>query len=311
VKLLSATFVAFFLLLNIYSRAANDTLTIGQAFDFKIGDTLIYAGQETSSFFWSQGTIYSPPWGFTILNRQNGFDTIDYTYKSLSILDSGIHHLIVTHLDSATDFAGIFASFQQYVFFGFHGGFSYDGMLHHIHSCDSDAMSCGGYSYMDTSIFNRLAARNGIHYFEAGYESTFMEHIGVLKGYFWSAGYIITSNYYDGSCSMELAYYKSDTVGWGMIPTGLQESFGSRPLFNLFPNPSQGRVFIKLLPEEYSKNLSIEIYDSKYRLILSKNSFGSAEKIEMDLSSLSSGLYMVTIIDEKSNIIARQKLVRE
>ncbi|MCX6198813.1 MAG: hypothetical protein NTY88_06280 [Bacteroidetes bacterium] len=106
--------VFLILLFAFYAKAVNDTLTIRQAFDLKVGDTLVYTGWENGQFFGNQN-VYQQPWGMTIINRLEFSDTIDFTYQILGV--GFVAHLILTHLDSTTDVHADFGSYNRNSFF--------------------------------------------------------------------------------------------------------------------------------------------------------------------------------------------------
>ena len=104
-----------------------------------------------------------------------------------------------------------------------------------------------------------------------------------------------SANTDDGSCE-----YPIDTVSIKDI----QEN----NLFNIHPNPSQGKLIIEVNPDRLAKVLSAKILDLNGRLI--KEYDIKSSKQSLNINALSTGVYIVGLI-ENGTMIDQQKLIKE
>lgn len=104
-----------------------------------------------------------------------------------------------------------------------------------------------------------------------------------------------SANTDDGSCE-----YPIDTVSIKDI----QEN----NLFNIHPNPSQGKLIIEVNPDRLAKVLSAKILDLNGRLI--KEYDIKSSKQSLNINALSAGVYIVGLI-ENGTMIDQQKLIKE
>jgi hypothetical protein len=101
----------------------------------------------------------------------------------------------------------------------------------------------------------------------------------------------------------------NNAAGWDLNYTstvaGLQENpeMGSCVVY---PNPAQDKVFIEFTPTN-EQDVSIDILGIDGRAVLhqSLSKISSAVKVELDLSSLSSGLYMLRLSGKKGSLITK------
>ncbi len=78
---------------------------------------------------------------------------------------------------------------------------------------------------------------------------------------------------------------------------GLEDGFGS--YFSLYPNPVLDQLHIN--SSELFSELNVAIYDVRGELLISEKQFNTTEEINIDLSSLSSGIYFLELISEEHN----------
>lgn len=85
--------------------------------------------------------------------------------------------------------------------------------------------------------------------------------------------------------------------------TGISENIGNAGAVRLFPNPASGKITIENKIAEFE----VMIFDARGRLVLNTESLQPVADIE--ISSLSEGVYMVVIRDQKN--VSRLKFVKE
>ena len=86
-----------------------------------------------------------------------------------------------------------------------------------------------------------------------------------------------------------------------LIPSGILTSVNETPVFaefSIFPNPARDKFEVRTVDFEV-KSATIEIYDLNGRKFLEKNISRGTETVEIDVSSLKSGIYFCKISTEK------------
>ena len=81
------------------------------------------------------------------------------------------------------------------------------------------------------------------------------------------------------------------------IPVGLNEAIGAFTAFNLYPNPSTGKFNIGL--DENLDKVDIVVYDQRGRSVKKMNSHFPGRNVEVDITSVGSGIYVVKVTTEK------------
>lgn len=89
-------------------------------------------------------------------------------------------------------------------------------------------------------------------------------------------------------------------------PLGLEEEVENS--FKLYPNPANGYVNIEF--SKTMKNSELYISDLTGSVILT-HSFNGKDAVQMDVSTLSGGVYMVIISDENGNVSTQQLVVTD
>jgi len=90
------------------------------------------------------------------------------------------------------------------------------------------------------------------------------------------------------------------------IPESIESSELELPAFGLTPNPASSSL---LLSGSYV-NCDIVIHDLSGREALRVNSIPTVNGLNLDIHTLTDGVYIVTLIDSKSGVInATEKLV--
>lgn len=81
------------------------------------------------------------------------------------------------------------------------------------------------------------------------------------------------------------------------IPVGLDEVNGAFKAFNLYPNPSTGKFNVGL--DENLDQVDIVVYDQTGRSVKKQNNHFPGNNVEVDLTSVKSGVYVVKVTTEK------------
>jgi hypothetical protein len=95
------------------------------------------------------------------------------------------------------------------------------------------------------------------------------------------------------------------TFGWISGPVGIDEP-ESRHMFRVYPNPTSETVWIDLLDQEIS-TYTIQLFNMNGQLI--KSSKSSAALVNFDVSNVSSGTYILSILDGGKFIGSEQLII--
>ncbi len=122
----------------------------------------------------------------------------------------------------------------------------------------------------------------------------------------------------DGDTSPGIAWEMWDDNSW--YPFNMQPSWGINcalaifpiidfsmdvpelkqgKLLNVYPNPSAGKYYIALEENEIPE--SLEIFDTKGRIIKTQSDFNARNEIAVDLTMQQNGIYFIRLITEKGN----------
>ena len=78
--------------------------------------------------------------------------------------------------------------------------------------------------------------------------------------------------------------------------------------FNIYPNPSDGKIYLELSHSD-NKKISLEVIDVSGKTVMNEHLLNNSERIFIDLSNLSEGFYIVRLME--SNKIRTAKLIIE
>lgn len=297
-KFLTALLFLFF---AFNAKAVNDTLTIGQVFDLKVGDSLYYRSYEFFECHPFPGATstcyqYQPIGGFTVISKQITGDTLTYILQCLTSLAQDTVRLnnlnsSITTYKGPLDQPFICAPFNVYAL------------------CDSNAISC---SFNSGSIISRMSNAINVGYFESGQTVEFLEKVGLFSSrysaleYIWMGG----SMGIPGGNGIDLVYYKSDSSLWIDSAVYFYNSISSptpAPTFRLYPNPATDELTITT---ENQTPADIYIYDMLGNCVLTHKNF-SGNMISLKVNHLPPGYYLLKLTDQhglsssKGFIIAR------
>ena len=119
---------------------------------------------------------------------------------------------------------------------------------------------------------------------------------------------ITHSCYFDGSkwsWHPEWFRFKAEDIN---LLSSNSEVFRSENTLKLFPNPTDGTVYIVL---EESIDGRLEIYDALGQKVLSHNINVGQKDLNIDMARFTSGYYFVKLFDKQGQVVDVQKLVRE
>lgn len=262
------------------AKATNDTLTIGQAFDWSVGDTLSYveftyvdygAPQYNRQYF------YGPVHSIVVISRSDFIDSTIYITKNEN---DSIFTTTITHIDSfpiSFDYKSIYP-----ITLGC-------GSLQVVPNCDSPLVV-----YCNTYVHNY----NG-HFFDSllptivsfggnewGWFITYIKGIGIEESVYTSKE--------SGNCGIKLVYYKSDSIAWidsaFYFPTNISET--TKPTsFHILPNPATDEI---TLTTETDAPADIFIYDitgNCLRTITKQSAF----PVTINTTDLPAGYYLLKL----------------
>ncbi len=299
-KHFATVFLFLFFAFNV--RAATDTLTIGEAFDWQVGDTLMYGEYQYVNFPYppnGPGPVHShhPTKGFLVVGRNNFSDTIQYFIRWTTGVDDT---LVFSSLDTPV------TKFSYSVLYSHFGGCEY---LQYAPTCDTSWVNC----YMNDVPYLQIGALmvNEITHmgFETGFSATFVENIGIENAGYgaqeywpnWPMGYA-------GSCGVELVYYKSVSFEWrSQFYTSVSKIKPTS--FRLSPNPVTDELTVAF-DEGNHTPFDAYIYDVTGNLMCAHKNI-SPNMNNISVSHLPAGYYVLKLIDahasasSKGFIIAR------
>ncbi len=283
-----AAFVFLFFAFN--AKAVNDTLTIRQTFDLKVGDTLVYRVYEFVDFY-SSGfgvvRIYTESRvGFTIISKVISGDTMNLNFRCLSLNVVHEDSSSIENIDSSiTLYQGPIKNvYESCSFFGIYG-------------LDSFAV----YPVEFSSGFKMDSLKSNTRhfaYFEADETITYIEKIGLFSYEIigWADGFPGTP----GGHGAQLIFYKSDSTTWidsaRYFYTGISEPTTSLS-FHLFPNPTNDELTVTTDAEGV---YSVSIYDVTGNCVAAPKNF-STNLVHIKVNHLPQGYYYLKLTDEHNN----------
>ncbi len=297
--------------LAISGYSQNNNLTIGEAFNLKVGDTLIYRPYQSFQCQPAPGvtitcTYYGSNFGFTVINKILSNDSIIYSLQHLSsTLDSiNTGPLVITHLDSTME------NFNMAYLEGFINWSNCD--LSNAMGCDTLAYYCFSDSIFTSAFdgFNKIEFNN--QFFEFGYSIAFIEGIGLYYYNSWAKEYFPWG--VPGGCTIQLAYYKSGSFSWidsaKYFYTGVEELKRNENRFILYPNPVSDNLIVKSTSQAPNSIQAVKIYDAQMHQVHSITHFNESEEIAIDMSNLVSGVYFVSLENKSEGILERKKIIK-
>lgn len=269
-------------------KAQNLLLTIGEAFNWQVGDTLIYR-----SYSWAmvpqpfqgapdvQRYYYGDFTGFEVISKSAVSDTLVYTIQYFDKLTSDT--MMVINPDSVIDSLHYVGALSR-------TGLCLDYFIGQscIWGCNKDTVgSINGNpvvsvsnSWLDVIMYFQIVNNIGIKYSE-----------------------VVTRGFEDRAqgCGAALAYYKSDSIEWRDQTVynwvGINE-VSNEPLISVYPNPVSDVLYIDS-EEPVSK---LAVYNLSGQMELSLQPFAS----EVNVSLLPAGSYTINVETPSKNVVRRR-----
>lgn len=285
------TFTAFlFLSFAFNARAVNDTLTIQQAFDWKVGDSLYYRPYEFFQCHPAPGVNstcyqYYPLRGFTVSSRQTLGDTIQFVLQCTE--NPMADTVMVSHLDSGiTAFPGMSVCY----------------IIFETAVCDSGAISCSFNSLFWLGALKGNTISIGYH--ETGVTSTYLEKIGVFTSQYSALEYQMGV---PGGNGVSLAYYKSDSITWIDSTLFYYNNISEQtttPTFQLSPNPANETITLNAEKSASSEPFNVLVYDITGACVrnIQPNSIRS---LTIPVNDLSPGYYVIKVSNGNHYLAAK------
>ncbi|RPH31793.1 MAG: T9SS C-terminal target domain-containing protein [Bacteroidales bacterium] len=109
----------------------------------------------------------------------------------------------------------------------------------------------------------------------------------------WTLGESVIGNLPGTGVIVTQGFQQGNLLGTG-VPT--EPEFASTN-FNLFPNPAINMVYFKIDNKEAKGTFIVDVFDITGRKLLSNNlgQFNNQETMDMNISSLKSGIYLVKV----------------
>ncbi len=279
-----------FLVFAFNAKAVNDTLTIGQAFNWKVGDTLVYRPFRWCDSFTGYNAYQI---GFEVMARTSFPDSILYSIQYFG--NSNLDTMLFINLDSTVT-----------------GNFKYDEGWHIncfdlLHLCPMPY--CPGQIYFDSNFYNYLTISRYFDFGEVNYSYTASERVGLRHIEMSASEYCYGFPYgRPGGCGSTLIYYHSDTITWMDSTLYFYNSITepkTSPSFHLFPNPATDELTVTT---ETEGTYSVSVYDVMGNCVSAPKNF-SDNLFHIKVNHLSQGYYYLKLTDGHSNATTKSFIV--
>jgi len=241
--------VFLFLFFAFNAKAVNDTLTIGQVFNWQVGDSFTYRYHQV---ILGQGLVYAPLVGFTVVSRTDYPDSIDYLVAYFNNYQPNqTKHFTFPKMDTVVNrynkqfFASTPLSAPPTIC---------TGQLNSVLSTYTD------------SIINSLPAM----YCEISYPDTqgnvplwwhthYAEGIGITHHEYGDVGPVEVADFPDYH-GYDLAYYRKGNTTWmdSTLYIYLGTNNAAPSAFRLTPNPANSQLTITT---ETNEPVDVFVYD--------------------------------------------------
>ena len=278
-------FVAFLLCgCAINAKAVNDTLTVGEVFNWQVGDSFIYRAHRV--FIPPPQLVYAPLTGFSVVSRADYNDTIDYEVNYIN--PNQTKHFIFSKRDTLMYRYGkpIFTNTTVL-------GAS-------VTTCDTQA-NCILSFYTDSvingasSIYHQTAYHDSIGNNSVWYWTHYSERIGITHYEYYSMNQTPNVDFVD-SHGFDLVYYKSGNTTWMdsalYYVIGISEQTPA-PTFHLSPNPATDALTITA---DNQAPVMVSIY-SATGVLMGNYQKPAAGALSIPVNNLPPAYYMLKLSD--------------
>ncbi len=120
-------------------------------------------------------------------------------------------------------------------------------------------------------------------------------------------GYDMYTHPNDARTAFEtIVYIEGDLHSWTLGADDYELSDGS---FKMYPNPASDRVFLRI-GDQQSGKIAISIYDALGRLVMKRPMSDYSMKLEMNVSSLNPGLYLVKVKNDLGSENTKKLIIK-
>lgn len=165
-------------------------------------------------------------------------------------------------------------------------------------SLGADVVSCitGGVTIIAPTGYDSYSWSNGS-------TTNILSVTGAVSG-ISSTDYILNVTQSSTGCAA------ADTVNVKFLAcVGLDENEADLTV-NLFPNPATNYVTVEVYNKYNAENMKLEILNSLGQVVSERAIYGQSEKVMMDVTSLSKGMYFVRISSNKMNMTKKLLIQR-
>lgn len=285
---------------TLASKANNDTLTVGEVYNWKIGDSIVYDmawSREYETMHPSCQDAYGGGliW-YVVLDRQETADSVLYTLRTvqnslvslgLPYKDSSITHLKFTPLSCTED--GKWIPWLNL--------FTYP---------EADSLS------ILHSSWSSVAEDYGEVKFKKRLGLLYLQSTGISNSY--NGGGCHFYFLYDFACRINLVYFKSDSLEWTdsvfYFHTKVKEAI-EEDVFDVYPNPGGDIVVIKSMGLYNTDDVMVKLTNMNGEEVYADhwNDYNK-ETRTINLARLSKGVYVFSI-EGRGEIISRKKWIKQ
>lgn len=304
-SLLRKIFIAvLFLGFAFNVKAVNDTtLTIGQVFGWKAGDTLVYDYYESVNFPYppyGPGTFNQHNhYGFTIDTRNDFPDTIIFHIR----WENGIgDSLMLTNLDTLVTKFGYSVLYP-------HLNLNSCSGLESMPTCDS-SWSNYTFDYIDTPIDTFASLWISFPQFESHSSISFTERVGLRHADMSALEYWpnpAPTMGYSGGCGIKLIYYKSDSLTWAdpEYYLSITETAANQNSLHLSPNPANETITLSAETETASSEpFNVLAYDITGACVRNIQT-SSIRSLTIPVNDFSPGYYVIKVSNGNHHLAAK------
>lgn len=285
---------------TLVSKASNDTLTVGEVYNWKIGDSIVYNMGWSRDYETMNPSCQDAGGGgliwYVVLDRQETVDSILYTLRTvqnsvvsldLPYKDSSITHLKFIPLSCTDD--GKWIPWLNL--------FTYP---------EADSLS------ILHSSWSSVAEDYGEVKFKKQLGLLYLQSAGISNSY--NSGSCDFYYLYDYACSINLVYFESDSLEWidsaFYFHTNIAEAI-TEPVFDVYPNPGGDLVIIKAISFYYTEDVMVKLTSMNGEEVYVDpwNDYNKETKT-INLAELPKGVYVLSI-EGRGEMLYRKKWIKQ
>jgi hypothetical protein len=286
-------FGIFLSILFSLNLQAQSPFTNGQAYNWHVGDTLVYQLTAYNSDGYAASN-YTVTQGFSVLSRQNFPDSIVYQ---------------IQYFDSMTPVNGIIYFADSLV--GGAYSFIFPSNMGNYPYC-ADYLNSVDTLYYDPA-FNYYARRDfgclditPFSFQSANY--SVICGVGLFDMVYSYASTALGGRVSSIASGSKLLYYHSDSIIW----TGIgSNSYYEKEQIGVYPNPVHNLLEIKNQSRPFQAGDKLNIFDMQERLVYSSEISPASSIAKVDFTRFESGMYLLEVKNNASPNIYRSKIIKQ